>query len=219
VIRRFILIFLTILSFQLSQARDLAEEIDSVSQKKDSTQKTQNTPAIAKLVAGAFTAVALPILFATVVADVFPISGIVAVEGESAYFGLCLETGVGFGDRRGFGRYPDYRIQLQYSYFPLRPNTNLLRLICSYDVPMFPIDRRKLYTFGLSPGLGIFSDFHSKGIFPEVSVWLMHPSLFFIGFIPQHNIYLRFRFCYPFDPSPSFAEIGLGVSSTFTFPK
>jgi hypothetical protein len=192
---------------------------DSTTQATDSTQGTDNRSTIGKVALGAFTAVAIPTVLATVLADVFPPAGNLIVEKGTAHLGFSFETGVGFGEREKMGRYPEYRIQLQFSYFPDRLNPTLLHLIYDYDVRLFPVDKRQLFTLGFSPGIGLLSDFHSQGIAAEISIWLMHPSLFYIGFVPQHNVYFRLRYNYAFNPAQGFGEISAGISSTFTFGK
>jgi len=196
-----------------------AQKIDSTAQAIDSTQNANNPSTIGKLALGVFTATALPTLFAIVVADIFPLAGNMIVEEGNAYVGFSLETGIGFGERERMGRYPDYRVQLQYSYFPNRVNPNLLHFTYDYDIRLFPVDKLRLFTLGFSPGIGLFTDLHSYGIAPEISVWLMHPSLFYIGFFPQHNMYLRLRYNYMLNSIHGFGEIAVGISSTFTFGK
>lgn len=151
----------------------------------------------------------------TIVSIVPPSAGVVVRDGKAnAVF--SLETGIGFGEKIDLKRFSDIRFTAGFTHVFTRVQKDYIRVEAKKDFHLGFVDRREIFLFGISPTVGMFTEFPSTGYSIGASTWLMTPWLSYFGFIPQHTFGITYRYNKYLGGKYSH-EITAGMSAAFTW--
>jgi hypothetical protein len=160
--------------------------------------------------------VLLPLAVGSTVVSIVPPSGGIIVRDGRVDGILSFESGIGFGKKVDLKRFSDARLTVGYTHIFARDQKDFFHLDANKDFHICFVDRRELFLLGVSPSVGIITDFPTAGYSVGVSSWLMTPWLSYLGFIPQHTFGITYRYNRYFG-GKDFGEISAGMSAAFTW--
>ena len=158
----------------------------------------------------------VPLAIGSTAIGILPPSGGLHIRDGVANGMVSFESGIGFGKRKSLKLFSDARLKLGFTHIFSSRYKDFVRIEATKDFHLGFIDRREVVLFGVSPSVGVFTEFPSTGFSIGVSAWLMTPWLSYIGFIPQHTFGLAYRFNRYLGGNVS-GEISAGMSSAFTW--
>ncbi len=182
----------------------------------DSTQYSSTETPTNDIVSSTISIVTIPLLLGTIAISIIPPSfGVKIEEGGTKNF-LEFQTGIGLGRRIQSGIFSDMRLQFGYVHFFQKSEPDFWRAEFHHDIHFDFIDKRKLFLFGMSPSVGINTNFSSSTFSVGGSLWLMTPQIPFLGFFPLHTFGITYRYNTDFSQE-KFHTISLGISSAIVF--
>jgi hypothetical protein len=144
----------------------------------------------------------LPLTIA-LVSSIYLLNPIIQYEDRKISAGITKEFSVGFGN---FG---EHRAAIEYTYIFKSSVRNSIKLSYKYDILLKDIEPSNMLQTSsvVSVGAGYFTNFDSKGLFPEVSYGYS---------IRNHKLliypYIKFRQIFIFDKEKSnITDLSLGI--------
>ncbi len=186
-------------------------------QSNDSTQfATTDSSAYEDAALVGMTALTIPVVLGITAISIVPPSFGVLVNKGTAQGMMSFETGVGFGRNKRTGRFADTRFIAGYTHVYNKNEKDFWRVEISRDFHAQFIDKRKIFLLGASPSVGYINNGSEHGYSVGAQLWLMTPTLSFIGFFPLHTFGISYRYN-TFAKATPFHTLSLGISSAFMF--